>query len=104
MSDADWLAGDPIAEALSRCAALPVVVVHGLFARYGRPLAEAAHLDPFVTLSDDVTRVGRLQYRAPVDVIANDHFVMIGPDGICVAMPGPLFAAAIAALTKAHSG
>jgi hypothetical protein len=92
---------DPIAQALAECAALSVADVLALFERYARPLADPdLVLDPVVTLADGETRVGRLRHRAPVDVIANDHFVLVSPDAEPRAMPGPLFAAAVAALTR----
>jgi hypothetical protein len=92
---------DPIAEALAECAALSVDQVLALFERYARPLTDPeVALDPVVTLSDGETRIGRLQHRTPVDVIANDHFVMLAPGREPLAMPGPLFAAAVAALRR----
>lgn len=94
---------DPIVEALDRCAALPPEAVEALFARYGRPLAEPPVLDPVRILGDGEGRLGLLSYRAPVDVIANDHFVL-ERRGEALAMPGPLFAAAVAALTRKLGG
>lgn len=91
---------DVFTEVLARCASLPVSAVEALFARYGRPLEQEAELDPEITLDDGVTRIGRLRYRAPVDVIANDHFVRVRDGVDALAMPGPLFAAAVAALVR----
>ena len=105
MTELDPLGLDPIVLALEDCARLPLPAVETLFARYGRPLeAEDVQLAPSRLLSDGQTTVGRLSYRAPVDVIANDHFVLVRPGEAARAMPGPLFAAAIAALTRRHAG
>lgn len=94
---------DPIAHALAACAALPPATTLALFARYGHELelepGTSPELDPEIVLADGITRVGRLRFRAPVDVIANDHFVLHSNRQGASAMPGPLFAAAIAALT-----
>jgi hypothetical protein len=91
---------DPIVEVLDRARRLPVEVVAKVFDRYGRPLADdRAELEPVVQLADG-TQLGRLRHRAPVDVIANDHFVLVAPGQPALAMPGPLFAAAIAALDR----
>jgi hypothetical protein len=92
---------DPITDALARCAALAVSEVLVLFERYARPLADPdVALDPVLTLADGVTRVGRLRHRAAVDVLANDYFVLVTTGREPLAMPGPLFAAAVAALTQ----
>jgi len=89
---------DPIAELLERCAALSLASVIAVFTRYGRPLDDPEPaLDPCVELGDAV-RLGRLRHRAPVDVIANDHFVLLRPSHEALAVPGPLLAAAVAAL------
>lgn len=100
MSCDDAVVSDVFTELLATCAALPREAVDALFARYGHPLDEAPVLDPTVTLADGVTRVGRFRFRTPVDVIANDHFVLLRPDQEASAMPGPLFAAAVAALAR----
>jgi hypothetical protein len=95
---------DPIEEVLALAARLSSEAVAKLFARYGRPLEDPApELAPEVLLSDGVTRLGRLSHRAPVDVIANDHFVLVRAGTEPLAMPGPLFAAAVAALTRTPS-
>ena len=97
---------DPVwLRALSQCAALPLDAIDALFARYGRPLESGAPafdegvLLPVVLLADGATRVGRLRHRAPVDVISNDYFLRTRAGEEPSAIPGPLFAAAIAALT-----
>ncbi len=100
MSCDDAFVPDVFTELLASCAALPRETVDALFARYGHPLDEAPVLDPIVTFADGVTQVGRFRFRAPVDVIANDHFVLLRPDQEASAMPGPLFAAAVAALAR----
>ena len=85
-------------EALDRCALLSRAAIEALFARYGRPLElPEVVLDPVIFVEG--AEVGRLSHRSPVDVIANDHFVLRGGDDV-LAMPGPLFAAAVAALTR----
>jgi len=95
---------DPIALALSQCAALPIATTLALFARYGYALdldpGTPPELDPEIVLEDGITRVGRLRFRARVDVMANDHFVLHSERQPASAMPGPLFAAAIAAITS----
>ena len=93
---------DPVAEALASCSTLALSTIEALFVRYGRPLEdEHPMLDP--TIEVGVLRVGRLRYRSPVDVIANDHFVLLRGSGPPLAMPGMLFAAAVAALSKKAS-
>ena len=109
MSDDDG-AGEPdaIDEALTQARALPPAVVAALFARYGKPLAEAPPpLDAderHLPLAGDapagaVVRV--LNVRTPVDVIGNDWFVLEARGVEPLAVAGPLFAAALAALTRA---
>ena len=89
---------DAVTEALDRCAMLSRAAIEALFARYGRPLdLDVVELDPTIVV--DGVEVGRLSHRSPVDVIANDYFVLrTGADAL--AMPGMLFAAAVAALTR----
>lgn len=89
---------EAITEALDNCAMLSRAAIEALFARYGRPLEfDVVELDPVIVI--DGAEVGRLSHRSPVDVIANDHFVLrAGSEAL--AMPGPLFAAAVAALTR----
>ncbi len=92
---------DPVVEVLDAARGLPAAAVCAAFARYGRPLEdEPPELDPVVTLGDERTQLGRLRFRAPVDVIANDHFVLSRVDEEPLAMPGPLFAAVVAALSR----
>lgn len=101
-------AGDAIDEALALAQALPATVVARLFSRYGKPLGE-----PLPPLSPDerqlslageglksaIVRV--LNVRTAVDVIGNDWFVLESPGAEPLAVAGPLFAAALAALTRA---
>jgi hypothetical protein len=106
MSDDDV---DPVQEALALVRTLPAAAVSGLFARYGKPLA----LPPgppddensaAITLDDGRPAVvRRLRLRMPVDVIGNDWFILevAGDDALAIA--GPLFAAALAALARAVS-
>ena len=101
-----------IEEALTLAAMLPGPAVAMLFGRYGKPLTEA--LPP---AEDDELRievapaegliatVRVLNARTMVDVIGNDWFVFEAPGEEPLAMPGPLFASAVAALTrKARTG
>lgn len=97
--------GDPIEEALALAAALPAEAVVAVFRRYGKPLE--APLPP-VEPDDqqaalDGARVRVVQVRLPIDVISNDWFVleMRGQEPLAVA--GPLFAAALSALSRAGS-
>jgi hypothetical protein len=97
-------ARDAIDEALALAQALPANVVVALFERYGRPLADAPPplLDGerHLPLADGaIVRV--ISVRTAVDVIANDWFVLATGTAEPLAMAGPLFAAAIAALTRA---
>lgn len=108
MIDDDGAGGlDAIGEALARAQALPASVVAALFARYGKPLAEPP--PPLVAgerhlpLAGDagggaVVRV--LNVRTAVDVIGNDWFVLQAAGAEPLAVAGPLFAAALAALTR----
>jgi hypothetical protein len=105
--DDDGLELDAIGEALARAQALPAAVVTALFARYGKPLGEAPppleegerHLPIVDGAVAAVIRV--LNVRTAVDVIGNDWFVLETAGAEPLAVPGPLFAAAIAALTRA---
>jgi hypothetical protein len=99
---------DPIAAALASARALPAAAVTALFHRYGRPLEvappPAAPDEPklALTLDDGSTATLRaLRLRTPVDVIANDWFVLERAGGEPLAIAGPLFAAALAALARA---
>ena len=97
---------DPVKEALALVRTLPVAAISGLFVRYGKPLAlpagppDADTAD--VTLDDGrPARVRRLRLRMPVDVIGNDWFILEVDGEDALAIPGPLFAAALAALARA---
>jgi hypothetical protein len=97
-------AGDAIDEALALARALPANVVVALFDRYGRPLADAppplVEGERHLSLTDGaIVRV--ISVRSAVDVIANDWFVLATGSAEPLAIAGPLFAAAIAALTRA---
>ena len=79
-----------------------------IFNRYGKPLAVAMPPDAaddqraLLALPEGgAASVRVLQVRTPVDVIANDYFVLerAGEDGLAV--EGPLFAAALEALARA---
>jgi hypothetical protein len=96
-----------IETALALAATLPGAAVARLFARYGKPLAaaappageDAACIE--VALGAGVTATVRaINVRTMVDVIGNDWFVFEAPGAEPLAMPGPLFAAAVAALTR----
>jgi hypothetical protein len=105
----DRLDGDPIAEALERTRRLPVAAVAAVFRRYGRPLAIAidalAPGDPRADLllpDGHPATVRVVALRMPVDVIANHWFVLeVAGEPDPWAVPGPLFAAALAALSRA---
>jgi hypothetical protein len=99
---------DAIDEALALAGALPATVVVALFRRYGKPLAEAlppvAADERSLALAGDgldgaVIRV--LNVRTAVDVIGNDWFILQTNGDEPLAVAGPLFAAALAALTRA---
>lgn len=99
---------DAIAEVLARARQLPPDAVAALFRRYGRPLAvelpPAAPDDRAVELAlpdGAIATVRLLQVRTAVDVIANDWFVLAAPAAEPLAIAGPLFAAALAALARA---
>ena len=66
-----------------------------IFERYGRPLAIDAPLD--AQLAVGALILGTLSYRSPVDVIANDWFVLVTDERSAV--PAPLFTALVQRLT-----
>src|SRR6185312_2765308 len=82
---------DAIDEALARARALPPTVVASLFARYGRPLAAPPPL------------LGPDERRLP---LAADGLAaaIVRVVSVRTAVAGPLFAAALAALTRAARG
>jgi hypothetical protein len=99
-----------IDETFARISAVPPEVVLAIFSRYGKPLA--VPMPPVagddqraaLALPDGAeARIRVLQVRTPVDVIANDYFVLERPAGgdDPVAVPGPLFGAALEALARA---
>lgn len=82
-----------------------------VFRRYGRPLGprpdplQSEHDSQYepVTLPLDAARsatVRVLALRTTVDVIANDWFVLEAEPDEPLAVPGPLYAAALAALAR----
>ena len=94
-------------EALALAAQLPGPTVATLFARYGKPLANplppARDDEPRIevaSLDGAIAIVRAINLRGMVDVIGNDWFVFERPGEDPLAMPGPLFASAIAALTR----
>jgi hypothetical protein len=99
---------DAIDEALALASALPAQVVAALFSRYGRPLADAPpplvdgerHV-PLAAGAPDGAIVRVVNVRTAVDVIGNDWFVLEAAGAEPLAVAGPLFAAALAALTLA---
>jgi hypothetical protein len=98
---------DAVDDALALAARLPGALVAGIFRRYGKPLAgelEAAR-DPRSTelaLEGGArATLGLLRVRTPVDVIANDWFVLERAGEEPLALAGPLFAAALGALALA---
>jgi hypothetical protein len=103
---ADDAAVDPVQEALALVRTMPAAAISGLFVRYGKPLAlppgppDADTAE--VTLDDGrPALVRRLRLRMPVDVIGNDWFILEVDGEDALAIPGPLFAAALAALARA---
>lgn len=97
---------DAVDEALALAARLPGAAIHDVFARYGKPIDVPDDAAPgpalALVLGDGSAATLRLwRIRTAVDVIANDWFVLESPGVDSLAMPGPLFAAAIAALTRA---
>jgi hypothetical protein len=104
----DSLDGDPIAEALERTRRLPPAAIAAVFQRYGHPLDVS--LEPLaadephaaLTLPDGAQAAVRVaSLRMPVDVIANHWFVLeVAGVEERLAVPGPLFAAALAALSR----
>ncbi len=100
--------GDAIEEALALVRQLPAGVVAALFGRYGKPLEGAlpalAPGDRWAEIAvaqGQVAVVRVLQVRTAVDVIANDWFVLDAPGADPLAVAGPLFAAALRALSRA---
>lgn len=98
--------GDPVREALALTRAMPPAAISGLFARYGKPLTlpPGPPDDDTVALRLDdgqAATVRRLRLRMPVDVIGNDWFILETAGADALAIPGPLFAAALAALARA---
>ena len=89
-------------------AAVPPKVVFAIFDRYGKPLAV-----PMPAVAPDDQRallplpdggqasVRVLQVRTPVDVIANDYFVLEGAGADALIVAGPMFSAALEALARA---
>jgi len=66
------------------------------------PTAEADDQRAELALPDGGAATVRvLQVRTQVDVIANDYFVLERPGEDALAVPGPLFAGALAALARA---
>ena len=100
-----------IEEALARAALLPGPAVAALFARYGRPLDEPPL--PRAPASR-ASRWRRPTASSPPcapstcarwsTLIGNDWFVLEAPGEPTLAMPGPLFASAVAALTRRARG
>ncbi len=89
---------------------MPPKAVLGIFSRYGKPLAVPMPPDAaddqraLLALPEGGTaRVRVLQVRTQVDVIPNDYFVLERGPGTddALAVPGPLFAGALAALARA---
>jgi hypothetical protein len=104
----DGDAGEGIALTFARMATVPPEVVRGIFARYGRPLAvtmpaaapdDQRHVMKGANGAETVVRV--LRVLGFGDVIPNDYFVLQPPAGEPLAVAGPLFSAALAALARA---
>jgi hypothetical protein len=104
--DGDAAAG--IARTFAQMATVRPEVVLGIFARYGRPLAvtmpaaapdDQRHLLIGPDGAETVVRL--LRVLGFGDVIPNDYFVLEPSAGEPLAVPGPLFSAALAALARA---
>jgi hypothetical protein len=91
-----------VAATLEQAGALPAELVLAVLRRYGRPLEmpppPPAADDKLVTLDGATLR--RVRLRLPVDVIANDWFVLERAGETPLAVPGPLFAAALTAVAR----
>ena len=86
---------------------MPPKAVIAIFTRYGKPLAVAMPPEAaddqraLLALSEGGSASVRvLQVRGYGDVIPNDYFVLERAGEDAVAVEGPLFAAAIAALAR----
>jgi hypothetical protein len=97
-----------IAETMAQVARVPAELVLAVFRRYGRPLEQPmpprATDDEYCALLLDGGRtagVRALQVRTPVDVIANDYFVLEAPGAEPLAVSGAQFAGALTALERA---
>ena len=103
----DDAATDAIDEALALARALPAAAVAALFRRYGKPIAVELPAElgdrraALVADGVDLGSVRVLNLRTAVDVIGNDWFVLEAPSAEPLAVAGPLFAAALAALARA---
>jgi hypothetical protein len=104
MTDPD----DGVARGFALMAALPPALVLAVFDRYGRPLAvtmpEATPDDqrhPVVRPDGSEAVVRVLRVLGFGDVIPNDYFVLEPAVGEAVAVSGPAFGAALAALARA---
>jgi hypothetical protein len=87
---------------------VPPKVVFGIFDRYGKPLAvpmppvapdDQRALLPLPDGGQASVRV--LQVRTPVDVIANDYFVLEGAGEDTLIVSGAMFSGALEALARA---
>jgi hypothetical protein len=101
MADAMSAPSHAVTETLALAGTLPVAAVVAVFARYGKPLAIALPDDGERRALDGDVTLRHLALRTPVDVIANDWFVLVRKNDEPLAMAGPLVAAALAALARA---
>jgi hypothetical protein len=99
--------GDAVEETLAQAQQLPAQAVATIFRRYGKPLAAAPppaapdDANVRLVLDDGATAMLRaLEVRTPVDVLPNDWFILEVTGAETLAVPGPLFAAAVAALAQ----
>ncbi|HZS42384.1 MAG TPA: hypothetical protein VFF06_36390 [Polyangia bacterium] len=98
---------DAIDEVLERARRLPADAVAAVFRRYGKPLEvalpAAADDDRRAELAfaaGTAAAVRAVEVRTRVDVIGNHWFVLESSGDEPLAMPGPLLAAALAALSS----
>ena len=103
---------DAIEEALALVIKLPPNAIEAVFQRYGKPFdgklpklvspRRATDRSVQLTLGDGrVVIVHAVRIRVPVDVLENDWFVLDAPGAEPLAIAGPMFAAALAALARA---
>ncbi len=92
-----------VSEVLALVERLPEELTRAVFARYGRPLDVPVPAEAQRTRLGSGDTVVGLSIRMPVDVIANDYFVLAAVEGEPLVVPGPHFVAALDVLAKARA-